>query len=400
MSAPAAAGGTTNVAVFTDNDFEKVNGVTTTLKALLRWCPPDIRARIYTADAHGTDDSSYLALRSLGVGIPFYREMKMYVPRLAAYVNHARADRVGLLHLTTPGPIGLAALFVAHRLRLPMVGSFHTDLASYTSLLSGSPRLGRLMNEYLRWPYGRCARVFVPSVATATALDAARVARGKHVLWVRGVDTVAFSPDRRSAALRESWTAPADTPVVIYLGRLSREKGVLDFVAVAERLRSQRRAHKLVFVGDGPLRAELASRLPDAVCTGAVPHHAVGTYLASADVFAFPSRTDTAGNVVLEAQACGLPAVVRAEGGPRENVVPGQTAVIAAATDEFVVAIDGLLGNPVRRAGMGNAARGYALTRDWPTALAPLFSAYRQLAVPVEDHLSHAPMAIVAGRRC
>jgi glycosyltransferase involved in cell wall biosynthesis len=272
-------------------------------------------------------------------------------------------------------------------------------LASYTSLLSGSPRLGRLMSEYLRWPYGRCARVFVPSAATAAALDAARVARGKHVLWVRGVDTTAFSPDRHSAALRESWARPADTPVVIYVGRLSREKGVLEFVAVAERLRAQRRAHKLVFVGDGPLRAELASRLPDSLCTGSVGHEAVGAYLASADVFAFPSRTDTAGNVVLEAQACGLPAVVRAEGGPRENVVPGRTAIVSADTDEFAAAIDGLLGDHARRAEMGNAARRYALTRDWPTALAPLFSAYRQLAVRAEGHLIQPSMAIVDGRR-
>lgn len=390
------------VAIFTDNDFAKTNGVTTTLRAVLRWAPDDLRIRIYTAEDRDVDEPSYLALRSFGIGIPFYREMRMYLPRLGEYVRHARADGVALIHLTTPGPIGLAALYTANRLGLPMVGSFHTDLAKYTTLLSGSARLGTLMAHYLRWPYGRCRRVFVPSQATAAALVAAGVAPGRHTLWTRGVDASTFSPQRRSEALREQWGATHACPALIYVGRLSREKGLADLLQVRHALVASRLPHRLVLVGDGPMRGELEQCLPDAVFVGNVPHHSVAEYLASADVFVFPSRTDTAGNVVLEAQACGLPAVVRPEGGPHENVVHGRTAVVAGGAGEpgFASSVVRLVADPDARLAMGAAAREYAITRDWPAALAPLFAAYREMAhqPPPPAPIPHAPFSPVPGR--
>jgi glycosyltransferase involved in cell wall biosynthesis len=390
------------VAVFTDNDFAKTNGVTTTLRAVLRWAPDDLRIRIYTAEDRDVDEPSYLALRSFGIGIPFYREMRMYLPRLGEYVRHARADGVALIHLTTPGPIGLAALYSAKRLRVPMVGSFHTDLAKYTTLLSGSARLGALMGHYLRWPYGRCRRVFVPSQATAATLAAARVAQGRHTLWTRGVDASTFSPGRRLELLREKWRVSESCPALIYVGRLSREKGLADLVDVRDALVSSGLAHRFVFVGDGPMRGELERRLPDAVFVGNVPHHTVAEYLASADLFVFPSRTDTAGNVVLEAQACGLPAVVRPEGGPHENVVDGRSAIVAGGPGDpgFASSVLRLVADHDSRVTMGAAAREYAITRDWPTALAPLFAAYREIAnrPSPKAPIHHARFAPVPGR--
>src|SRR5262245_47543164 len=102
---------TIRVAVFTDNDFDKVNGVTTTLQALLQRTPGDLSVRVYTADEKGADRPDYLSIKARGVGIPFYRGMQMYLPSPWAYVAHARRDRIDLIHLTTPGPVGLAALF-------------------------------------------------------------------------------------------------------------------------------------------------------------------------------------------------------------------------------------------------------------------------------------------------
>jgi glycosyltransferase involved in cell wall biosynthesis len=371
------------IAIFTDNDFDKVNGVTTTLKAVLRWVPPDLRVRIYTADPRGVDQPQYLALRSYGAGIPFYPAMKVYLPWVRSYLEHAREDRVDLIHLTTPGPIGLAALFVAWRLRVPLLGSFHTDLARYAALLSGSECLGTMTNGYLRWAYGRCDRVLVPSRATAAKLEAARVAPGRYGIWRRGVDAESFTPARRSESLRRQWGADEQTPVVMYLGRISREKNLDAFGTMHEFLQRENLPYRLVFVGDGPMRSEIAQRFPHAILTGTVRHGEVGDYLASADVFAFPSRTETAGNVVLEAQACGLPVVVCDEGGPRENVWPMQTALVADARDNvsFASAVAQLVRHRDRRREMSAAARCLGLTRDWPTALEPLFATYRELAV-------------------
>src|SRR5262245_13462983 len=134
-----------NVAIFTDNHFGNMNGLTTCLKAVLRYAPEGVRPRIYTAADLGVDNPDYFALASLGVGMPFYEGMQMYMPRLWRFLQTVRRDRIELIHLTTPGPIGLAALFVAWRTGLKMVGTLHTDLAAYTATLSGSTRLGRLL---------------------------------------------------------------------------------------------------------------------------------------------------------------------------------------------------------------------------------------------------------------
>ena len=241
-----------NVAIFTDNDFGKVNGVTTTLTAALDCAPAGIQLRVYTAAALPVETADYLALKSVAVPIPFYSEMDMFVPRFRAYLDRAREDRIDLVHLTTPGPIGLAAMHTAWRLQLPMVGSFHTDLAAYTAVLSGSRRLGALMREYMRWVYGKCVRVLVPSEATRRLLVDAKTRPDRIEIWQRGVDTSLFSPERRSRELRSQWHVSDNRPALLYVGRLSREKG-LDLLPVLQRRLYERHfEHRFIIVGDGP----------------------------------------------------------------------------------------------------------------------------------------------------
>ena len=368
-----------SVAIFTDNDFDKTNGVTTTLKAVLRHAPPDVRLRIYTLSDFGIDEPDYLALRSFGVPIPFYREMRMYVPRLREFRRNLQADGVRLLHLTTPGPAGLAARHYRSRGTFGLVGSFHTNLAQYTAILSGSHAMGGLMARYLRWLYGACETVLVPSCDTRDRLAADGWRRDRLSLWERGVDTAIFSPRRRSDALRERWRVCSRRPAVLYAGRVSREKGLDLLEPLCGLLHRHRVAHRLIVVGDGPMMAELRERCPDAVFTGMLAHDDVAVAMASADVLVFPSATDTASNVVLEAQASGLPVVVADAGGPRENMRDGHTGYVcrAGSPDAFGLRIAVLLADPSRRAAMGAAARALAERRTWPMALSPLYDVYR-----------------------
>jgi len=369
-----------NVAIFTDNDFEKINGVTTTFAAALRHVPAGMRLRIYTSATLAVDDHDYLAVRSVGVPIPFYGQMRMYLPRLRAFLKRARADRIDLIHLTTPGPIGLAALFVAWRLQLPLVGSFHTDLAAYAATLSGSPRLGALMREYMRWPYGKCSRILVPSEHTKQLLIEAKANPEKIDLWPRGVDTTLFSPVKRSALRREAWHVSDRRAALLYVGRVSREKGLDILPALAERLHALGLEHRFIIVGEGPLLSTLRSRMSDAVFTGPLGRDAVADAYAASDLFVFPSPTDTAGNVVLEAQASGVPVIISRSGGPRENMRAGRTGRVCHTLDpdEWARAIVAQLRDPAFAA-TRVAAREYALTRTWPLALEPLFRAYREV---------------------
>jgi glycosyltransferase involved in cell wall biosynthesis len=368
------------VAIFTDNDFDKVTGVTTALTAVLQYAPGDVQPRIYTAADLGCDQPQYLSLRSMGVGIPFYTHMKMYVPRWRAYLRRVREDGIDVLHMTTPGPLGLTAAWIAKKTGLPMVGSFHTDLAAYTEMLSGSPRLGYWMREYMRWLYGKCRRVLVPSAATEALLVAAKSRPDRIQIWARGVDTTLFSPAKRSERLREQWRVSDRRPALLYVGRLSSEKGLALMPELSRRLRARGLEHRLIFTGEGPMQRELAAQCPEALFTGALGRDAVAEAFASSDVFVFPSRTDTAGNVVLEAQAAGVPVVVSDQGGPKENLSPGESGFVCDVSPEsWVEAIARIL-DPRTRPAMGQRARSYAESRRWDIALEPLYRAYRELA--------------------
>jgi glycosyltransferase involved in cell wall biosynthesis len=234
------------------------------------------------------------------------------------------------------------------------------------------------MHHYMRWPYGRCDRVFVPSAATRDMLVDARIDPAKIEIWRRGVETANFDPARRSASLRSQWGVSDERPALLYVGRVSPEKGLSMLEPLTRFLHARGTPHRLVIVGDGPMQRELRDTCRDAVFTGTLAPDAVAVAMASSDLFVFPSRTDTAGNVVLEAQASGLPVLVSDAGGPRENILAGDTGFVCRGFEDFAERTGELLRHASRRATMGIAARQYALTRGWESALDPLYRAYRE----------------------
>ena len=322
-------GRTTGSPVFTDNDFSKVNGVTTTLKALLRYAPVDVQPRIYTLSDIGTDVPDYLALRASGMPIPYYREMSIYAPPVAAFRRQLQRDKIDVIHLTTPGPVGITARYLASRARLNLVGSFHTHLADYARLLSGFELAATAMRHYLRWVYRTCDPVMVPSEDARRRLVDDRWQADRLMAWTRGVDLQTFRPARRSPILRERRRVCERRRALLYVGRVSREKDLAMLPSLLSALHARHCHYRLIVVGDGPMRPELQAACGDAVFTGTLAHDDVAVAMASADLFIFPSRTDTAGNVVLEAQASGLPVIVSDCGGPRETcwtASPGSSA--------------------------------------------------------------------------
>ena len=213
------------------------------------------------------------------------------------------------------------------------------------------------------------------------------------MIWTRGVDTDAFSPSHRSEDLRSRWHVSERRPAILYVGRVSREKGLDLLPLLRECLHSRRIEHQFVIAGDGPMRRELQRRLPDAVFTGVLNRQDVAAAFAAGDVFLFPSRTDTAGNVVLEAQASGLPVLVSDGGGPKENILPGRTGFVVSRmdADAWADALVPLLRDAAARKQTGEAARRYAESRRWEVALEPLYRAYREVALaPRSQPLSTA----------
>lgn len=375
------------VAIFTDNDFGKVNGVTTTLKAVLKHVAPPARPRVYTAGEASTETEDYFAHASFGIGLPWYGEMRVYWPLIRKFSRELERDGVDVVHVTTPGPVGLAGRWLARRHGLPLVGSYHTHLGEYARTLSGSRRAGDWLDDYIKWFYGPCSTLLVPSRATTRLL----VSRGHDAdrlrIWSRGVDVDQFSPVHASARLRREWKVDARRPAILYAGRLSAEKGLGLIARIRQLLHRRAVEHQFVFAGDGPMAPALKRELPDAVFLGTRPHAEVATVMASSDVFLFPSATDSFGNVVLEAQASGLPTLVTDRGGPAEQVLDHETGFVCPAVDAeaFADALIPLLRSEVRRRAMGQAARVWAEHHGWRESLGPLVRAWREAMTTAAD---------------
>ena len=265
---------------------------------------------------------------------------------------------------------------------IPVVSSFHTHFVSYFRYY-GAPWAEGFGWRMLRRFYGRCDRVYVPTDAIIRELAEHGITNTEP--WSRGIDLARFSPRHRDPALRAQAGADDATPILLMVSRLVKEKDMADLVEMDRILRQRGNQHRLVLVGDGPMRGELQAALPDAYFAGHQDGHALARWYASGDVFVFPSTTETFGNVVVEAQASGLPTVVVDRGGPADLVAPGETGFIARSNDpaDLAAKVETLLRDPEARGRMGRQARDAASHRDWSAINGRLIQSYRTL---VDQH--------------
>jgi phosphatidylinositol alpha 1,6-mannosyltransferase len=271
---------------------------------------------------------------------------------------------------STPDPLGLWARGVARRQGCPLVALYHTALGQYAAIRGGHAAgpfagwvMGRVMEEWLHRYYDQADLVLAPSESTRDEIAA--TLRPRVSVLSRGVDSQAFHPAKRRRG--DSGHVRA-----LYVGRVALEKN-LDLLA---RIFRHRTDVYLTIVGDGPYTAELKAHLPSAQFTGRLTGEALASAYADADFFVFPSRTDTLGNVVLEAMASGLPVVVADSMGPKELVRRDDTGFIAHTDEDFARAIDVFVEQPGRRQAMGRAARGFAETRSWDSIFTQLLRYY------------------------
>lgn len=280
-----------------------------------------------------------------------------------------------VVHIATPDILGYGALRWARTRKLPVVATFHTHFASYLPYY-GLGRFEPLLWRYLQSFYSTCDLVLVPTPGIKRLL----IEKGVNSLvdlWSRGVDAMQFSPAHRSRSFRQG-LGPGGTPVILFVGRLVKEKGLETFADVVLRLQGLGVPHRSLVVGDGPLRLHLQNRLPRTHFTGHLTDHALAQAYASADVFFFPSQSETFGNVVLEAAASRLP-IVAAESDAFELVVQhGHNGFLAPAGDLKAMThfVHLLLRDPKCRRQFGEAAHRIACTFDWDAVLEQMATFY------------------------
>ena len=312
--------------------------------------------------------------------IPFRPEYRVALGLTAPLRARLSAFQPDIVHMATPDILGHQALRLAKASGWPTIASYHTRYDTYLKYY-GFGFLQPLAKAAERRFYGSCDEVFVPSPSMAETLAGEGV-EAKFHLWTRGVDTERFHPGHRSEAWRAARGVGAEEILVTFVSRLVREKRLDDFVAVVRRLQAAGAPARALVVGDGPERAALERALPGALFEGFLVGDDLPTAYASADIFVFPSDTETFGSVTLEAMASGLPTVCADATGSRSLVEPGVTGVLAAVGDVDAMAEGALrmASDPALRRRMGEAARARSLTFSWDEAMAGALSRYRALA--------------------
>ncbi len=368
---------------FTDTFFE-INGVARTLQQSLELAARKGKSlTVVTCDPHCRDCGPNVRnFQPIGVyDLPEYPEQKFFYPPLLDMIQYIYDARFTHLHVSTPGPIGLAALLGARILKLPIHGTYHTQIPQYARQLTGDEGMEDLAWKYTLWFYNQMDKVFAPSQETARELQSRGVRPDKLLVYPRGVDVQAFHPGKRNGFLKRYDVA--EGPSLLFVGRLSKEKN-LDVLAEAFlELSPAHPGMNLVLVGDGPYAPALKEKLNGTRCvfTGALDGEELAACYASCDLFVFPSLTDTFGNVILEAQASGLPTIVSNVGGPKENVIPDETGLILAdmTSATLAAAIRELAGSPERLAGMSRQARAAMENRSSEQAFDETWTLYECL---------------------
>ncbi len=362
------------VALIADG-IEAMHGVTHTIEQIRERGVPGFEVEVV-----GTDpgvDRRLPAATSLQV--PFYEGMTLGVPGLPDLAETLAEGRYDLVHVTAPGPAGVAASLLSRISATPLLASYHTELAVYAGMRSGDDGLEAISRAALGAFYTTPSRVLSPSPAADRSLLGLGAVESRIDRWERGVETERFTPEKA-----ERSAFPGELRV-LYAGRLTREKGVDLLAESFLRARVVEPRLHLLLAGGGPEEGELRARLGEhATFLGWLEGDDLARAYASADLFLFCSRTDTYGQVVLEAGASGLPVVAVGEGGPAALIENRHTGILCQPdADHLAGAVLQLTASPALRRRLGEAARGVAATRSWDRAMEQLGNGYRRaLAEP------------------
>ncbi len=267
---------------------------------------------------------------TIGLPIPKYPELQLGFARTGRLVKAWSARPPDVVHLVTEGPLGWSALWAARKLGVPVVSDFHTNFHDY-SRHYGFGWVSGLVSGYLRALHNSADCTFVPTHEMRDRLDA--IGFKRLTVVGRGIDTQLFHPDKRDAELRRSWQCGPDTPVALYVGRLAAEKNLSLFVEAVRAARRQRPDLRVVVVGDGPLGKRLRAENPELHFAGMRTGEDLAAHYASADLFVFPSLSETFGNVTLEALASGLAVAAFDYAAAREYIVHGRNGLVAPCGD-------------------------------------------------------------------
>lgn len=357
------------IALVTETYPPEVNGVAMTLRCMVEGLiARGHRVQLIRPRQNSVEEplaeASFDEVLARGWTLPRYQGLHFGLPARTRLQKLWQRQRPDLVHVATEGPLGWSAVSVACKMRIPVTSDFHTNFDHY-SRHYGVGWLRKPVSAYLRSFHNRTARTFVPTNAMASEL--ARSGYHRVDVVARGVDTEMYCPAKRNPALRHSWGVPGAALAVLYVGRLAAEKNLGLALRAFRAIQGVQPSARFILVGDGPLREGLARENPDCVFAGMRTGEDLARHYASADLFLFPSVTETFGNVTLEAMASGLGVVAYDHAAAADVIRNGESGVLAPFDDAegFITAARQLAGDPALCARMGKQARVTAEGLSW-----------------------------------
>jgi glycosyltransferase involved in cell wall biosynthesis len=309
--------------------------------------------------------------------IPLYKDYKFAVPGIKYFEESLKSFAPDILHINSPCSLGYAAVKFGQRNNIPVVATYHTHFPSYAKYykIKAFETWGW---NYLRSLYNKCEAVYVPSLPIMKEL----AMQGMETIQFlpHGVDTEVFNPSFKSSEWKDS-IGCKDKKVILYSGRLVWEKDLKTFADTYNIIHNKRNDAVFVLAGDGPIRSELKEMMPDAIFLGYQSGNNLSTAYSSSDIFAFPSTTETFGNVTVEAMASGIPPVCVREGGAYGIINDGVTGLIAEPHNAQSLAdkIMYLLDNEEMHKDIAKNALEFSRTQSWDNILNKLLSSYTEI---------------------
>ncbi|MFP4198928.1 MAG: glycosyltransferase family 4 protein [Halanaerobium sp.] len=376
------------IAIFTDTFSPEINGVTKNLDRLLNYfSEAGIEYLVFAPETEPRIENIHEkhVVRMKSLNFFLYPELKFSLPNYLKIKSKLVEFNADLFHLITPFNIGLTGLYAARQTDTPLVASYHTNFDQYLDYYQIN-FLEKAAWKYLRWFHDQALRNYCPSEETKKEL-----AKRDFInldIWGRGIDAELFSPEHRSQQFIEE-NGLTDKISLLYVGRLAREKNLSLLVESFKRLNQKyKKKIELIITGDGPELKRLQKELPDNVIfTGFKNGLELSQIYASTDIFAFPSVTETYGNVVIEAMASGLPVVPVMAGGVKENLINNYNGLAVESNDaaEFTAKLEELIVNQRLRKLLTHNARQYALEESWDQVFEKLDRSYQKV---IKDYQS------------
>ncbi|MCP5326100.1 MAG: glycosyltransferase family 1 protein [Oceanospirillaceae bacterium] len=355
------------ICIVTETFSPEINGVANTLNHLVQGLRDKAIQVQIIRPQHPAGANEEAGLHTdwvRSMSIPGYSELRMGLPTQREVKRQLQAFDPQVIYVATEGPLGFVAVKAARKLNIPVLSGFHTNFHQYFRHYHLG-LLTPLAYRYLRYFHNKTQGTIVPTQEQAAELT--RVGFANMQVLSRGVNAALFNPQKRDKQLRRQWGLDDEDVAVIYVGRLAAEKNIALAIESFRQMKHEDVRVKLIMVGDGPLAEKLADENPGVIFTGAQRGEDLARHYASADIFLFPSLTDTFGNVVLEAMASGLAVVAFDYAAARSNIQSDENGILIPFADEgrFAERSQSLVDQPNLLRQIRHKARQHAETLRW-----------------------------------